>query len=83
MSINTLEILEYRIRKERKRLDAVLRELKEIREQLNRFESKFDKFDDKVGKSFLTLAYPLENQCGDPGAKASNELKEIWKDNKE
>ena len=90
MSINRNKTLEDRIRnleRKVKKMQEILNEFREMNKRFDRLESRFDRLEKKVddgfnktGKSFLTLAYPLENQCGDPGAKASNELKEIWKD---
>lgn len=84
MSINKNKTLEDQIRRLKRDMSAILRRLDQMEERMDKrfdnLETEIKDFKTKTGKSFLALAYPLENQCGDPGAEASEELKEIWKD---
>ena len=88
MSINRNKTLEDQIRKLKRDMNMFKIEFEKLHERFDKMDERFDGFEteikdfkNKTGKSFLALTYPLKNQCGDPGAKASNELKEIWKDN--
>ena len=95
MSINTIEILEYRIRKLKREMSAILRKLDKIEEEIKGFRKETNERFDGVDKRFdgcESRFDGLENKLEKSfivvanGFKATghdsytNELKEIWKD---
>ena len=81
MSINRHRTLEDQIRKLKRDMSAVLRQLKQMEERFekrfNEMDKRFDglekKVDDgfnKTGRSFLAVAKPIGNHCDGEGVVA-------------